>query len=402
MGGYSGDGDAQRVHSLSVFTITMLNRNTIEFVGEFTHDRDITKWGDDYFLKPFNFTTVSISRLVTRVEKGDTSGGSSTPNDHTWVMNIDHPRPMIACSSRYGLVAEIASALVSIPRFLKDNRVTQTTRSMKLKKLGGLQGIGVAGRVTVDRVIQVCVGTGWCTVELGCFMQGGSCNFSMLGNRHGISMMINPLQKKKADGRKRGKNAIETSQTESLPGDNYFGVSSLRSATKSAKRKNKTEHETTLGGQHKETRNVYGVMNFQQAWREKFLFNQFVEHKKGLEQVKATLKKTGESNDFKDQSYHCMAGLNSEFLKIFEMWAKLVIEWYTRETGVRNLKRKLPAIAHPTTVTVAEQESLQGKFEGFTVYFPGAMDVTLVLWFTFLFAATLEHEYLKELSISSP
>ncbi|KAI3710560.1 hypothetical protein L2E82_40343 [Cichorium intybus] len=107
MGGYSGDGDTNKFHSFKAFTMTMLSRNVIEFVGEFS-----------------------------LVKNGDTSGGSSTPNDHTRVMNIDHPRPVITCSSRYGLVAEIVNALVSVSMFLKDNTVTQRTIWADRRKRG--------------------------------------------------------------------------------------------------------------------------------------------------------------------------------------------------------------------------------------------------------------------------
>ncbi|KAI3503789.1 hypothetical protein L1887_32239 [Cichorium endivia] len=90
-------------------------------------------------------------------------------------MNIDRPRPVITCSSRYGLVAEIATALMSVSMFLKDNAATQRT-------------------IWADR---------------------GKCE----------------------------KNATETGQTKPLSGDNYLGVSSFKSAAKSAKGKDETEQE---------------------------------------------------------------------------------------------------------------------------------------------------------------
>ncbi|KAM0030011.1 putative endopeptidase La [Helianthus debilis subsp. tardiflorus] len=49
-------------------------------------------------------------------------------------------------------------------------------------------------------------------------------------------------------------------------------------------------------------------------------------------------------------------GLNSDFLQFPEAMVKLVIEQYTREAGVRNLERKLAALARAAAVAVAEQK----------------------------------------------
>ncbi|KAK9036504.1 hypothetical protein V6N11_078503 [Hibiscus sabdariffa] len=49
-------------------------------------------------------------------------------------------------------------------------------------------------------------------------------------------------------------------------------------------------------------------------------------------------------------------GLSSVFLQIPEDMVKLVIQRYTREAGVRNLERKLAALARAAAVRVAEQE----------------------------------------------
>ncbi|KAH7549719.1 hypothetical protein JRO89_XS13G0072400 [Xanthoceras sorbifolium] len=51
-------------------------------------------------------------------------------------------------------------------------------------------------------------------------------------------------------------------------------------------------------------------------------------------------------------------GLSSEFLQIPEAMVKLVIQRYTREAGVRNLERKLAALARAAAVKVAEQEQV--------------------------------------------
>ncbi|XP_028079391.1 lon protease homolog 2, peroxisomal-like isoform X2 [Camellia sinensis] len=49
-------------------------------------------------------------------------------------------------------------------------------------------------------------------------------------------------------------------------------------------------------------------------------------------------------------------GLSSEFLQIPEAMVNLVIQRYTREAGVRNLERRLAALARAAAVSVAEQE----------------------------------------------
>ncbi|CAH9101352.1 unnamed protein product [Cuscuta epithymum] len=51
-------------------------------------------------------------------------------------------------------------------------------------------------------------------------------------------------------------------------------------------------------------------------------------------------------------------GLNSDFLQIPEGMVKLVIQWYTREAGVRDLERNLAALARAAAVRVAEQHTL--------------------------------------------
>ncbi|VFQ66403.1 unnamed protein product [Cuscuta campestris] len=51
-------------------------------------------------------------------------------------------------------------------------------------------------------------------------------------------------------------------------------------------------------------------------------------------------------------------GLNSDSLQIPEGMVKLVIQWYTREAGVRDLERNLAALARAAAVRVAEQHTL--------------------------------------------
>lgn len=57
-------------------------------------------------------------------------------------------------------------------------------------------------------------------------------------------------------------------------------------------------------------------------------------------------------------------GLNSNLLRFPESMVKLVIQWYTREAGVRDLERNLAALARAAAVRVAEQQhTMQGLVE---------------------------------------
>ncbi|MFS7978803.1 putative cellulase [Helianthus anomalus] len=131
LGGYYDAGDTIKFHFPKAFAMTMLSWSVIEYrakyeaAGELNHVKEIIKWGTDYFLKTFNSTADSISQLVAQVGKGDTSGGTSDPNDHTcWMRpeDIDYPRPVTECSSCSDLAAEMAAALASASIVFKDNK----------------------------------------------------------------------------------------------------------------------------------------------------------------------------------------------------------------------------------------------------------------------------------------
>lgn len=131
VGGYYDAGDAIKFHFPKAFAMTMLSWSVIEYsskyeaAGELNHVKDIIKWGTDYFLKTFNHSADSISRVVAQVGSGDTSGGSTTPNDHyCWMRpeDIDYDRPVMECSSCSDLAAEMAAALASASIVFKDNK----------------------------------------------------------------------------------------------------------------------------------------------------------------------------------------------------------------------------------------------------------------------------------------
>lgn len=130
-GGYYDAGDAIKFNFPSSFAMTMLSWSVIEYsakyeaVGELNHVKDLIKWGTDYFLKTFNNTADSIDRLVSQVGVGDTSGGSTTPNDHyCWMRpeDIDYKRPVEECHGCSDLAAEMAAALASASIVFKDNK----------------------------------------------------------------------------------------------------------------------------------------------------------------------------------------------------------------------------------------------------------------------------------------
>ncbi|KAJ0075737.1 hypothetical protein Patl1_34112 [Pistacia atlantica] len=131
VGGYYDAGDAIKFHFPASFAMTMLSWSVIEYsakyeaAGELNHVKDIIKWGADYFLKTFNHTADSISVMISQVGKGDTSGGSTSENDHyCWMRpeDIDYDRPVSQCSSCSDLAAEMAAALASASIVFKDNK----------------------------------------------------------------------------------------------------------------------------------------------------------------------------------------------------------------------------------------------------------------------------------------
>ncbi|KAF4403658.1 hypothetical protein CsatB_023401 [Cannabis sativa] len=130
-GGYYDAGDAIKFNFPMAFSMTMLSWSVIEYsgkyeaAGELNHVKDVIKWGTDYFLKTFNHTADQIDRLAAQVGSGDTSGGSTTPNDHyCWTRpeDIDYDRPVVDCSSCSDLAAEMAAALASASIVFKDNK----------------------------------------------------------------------------------------------------------------------------------------------------------------------------------------------------------------------------------------------------------------------------------------
>ncbi|CAH9072028.1 unnamed protein product [Cuscuta epithymum] len=131
VGGYYDAGDAIKFNFPQSFAMTMLSWSVIEYkakyeaAGELNHVKEIIKWGTDYLLKTFNSSADKIDRVVAQVGSGDTSGGSTTPNDHyCWMRpeDIDYDRPVTVCHSCSDLAADMAAALASASIVFKDNR----------------------------------------------------------------------------------------------------------------------------------------------------------------------------------------------------------------------------------------------------------------------------------------
>lgn len=131
VGGFYDAGDAIKFNFPQSFAITMLSWSVIEYsekyeaAGELNHVKDIIKWGTDYFLKTFNSTSDKIDKMASQVGSGDTSGGSTTPNDHyCWMRpeDIDYVRPVTQCSVCTDLAAEMAAALAAGSIVFKDNK----------------------------------------------------------------------------------------------------------------------------------------------------------------------------------------------------------------------------------------------------------------------------------------
>ena len=71
------------------------------------------------------YSDVHSSSSFWQVGIGDTSGGSTTPNDHyCWMRpeDIDYKRPVTECSGCSDLAAEMAAALAAASIVFKDNK----------------------------------------------------------------------------------------------------------------------------------------------------------------------------------------------------------------------------------------------------------------------------------------
>uniref|UniRef100_A0A804P879 cellulase n=1 Tax=Zea mays TaxID=4577 RepID=A0A804P879_MAIZE len=151
VGGFYDAGDAIKFNYPMAWSMTMLSWSVIEYrakyeaIGELDHIKELIKWGTDYILKTFNSSADTIDRIVAQVGVGDTSKGSSQPNDHyCWMRpeDIDYKRPVTECHSCSDLASEMAAALAAASIVFKDSK-TYSDKLVKgakaLYKFGRLQ-----------------------------------------------------------------------------------------------------------------------------------------------------------------------------------------------------------------------------------------------------------------------
>lgn len=73
VGGYYDAGDAIKFNFPQSFAMTLLSWSVIEYsakyeaAGELAHVKELIKWGSDYFLKTFNNSADTITKLVSQV-----------------------------------------------------------------------------------------------------------------------------------------------------------------------------------------------------------------------------------------------------------------------------------------------------------------------------------------------
>lgn len=125
-GGYYDAGDNIKFGFPGAFAMTLLSWSVIEYKAkyeaavELSHIKEIIKWGTDYMLKTFNYTSPNVDYVFAQVGDANTSD----PNDHTcWERpeDMDYARPAYAVSSAPDLGGEIAAALAAASIVFKDS-----------------------------------------------------------------------------------------------------------------------------------------------------------------------------------------------------------------------------------------------------------------------------------------
>lgn len=127
-GGYYDAGDNIKFGFPGAYAMTLLSWSVIEYkakyqaAGELNHIKDIIKWGTDYMLKTFNYTSPNVDRVVAQVGDANTT----MPNDHyCWERpeDMDYLRPAYTVSSAPDLGSEMAAALAAASIVFKDSPV---------------------------------------------------------------------------------------------------------------------------------------------------------------------------------------------------------------------------------------------------------------------------------------
>ncbi|XP_024371991.1 endoglucanase 25 [Physcomitrium patens] len=125
-GGFYDAGDNIKFGFPGAFAMTLLSWSVIEYkakfqaAGELNHVKEIIKWGTDYMLRTFNYTSPNVDYVFAQVGDANTSD----PNDHTcWEKpeDMDYPRPAYAVNSGPDLAGEMAAALAAASIVFKDS-----------------------------------------------------------------------------------------------------------------------------------------------------------------------------------------------------------------------------------------------------------------------------------------
>ncbi|KAG0592842.1 hypothetical protein M758_1G275700 [Ceratodon purpureus] len=127
-GGYYDAGDNIKFGFPGAYAMTLLSWSVIEYkekyqaAGELDHIKKIIKWGTDYMLRTFNYTSPNVGYVFAQVGDANTS----IPNDHyCWERpeDMDYPRPAYAVTSAPDLGGEMAAALAAASIVFKDSPV---------------------------------------------------------------------------------------------------------------------------------------------------------------------------------------------------------------------------------------------------------------------------------------
>ncbi|XP_054817394.1 endoglucanase 12 [Prosopis cineraria] len=142
VGGYYDAGDNIKFHFPMAFTMTMLSWSVIEYhhkyeaINEYSHTRDLVKWGVDYLLSTFNSSAPRIDRIAAQVGGADVNG--TTPDDHyCWQRpeDMDYPRPTQMITAGPELAGEMAAALAAASIVFQDNTSYSQTLVKNAEKL---------------------------------------------------------------------------------------------------------------------------------------------------------------------------------------------------------------------------------------------------------------------------
>lgn len=127
-GGFYDAGDNIKFNFPGAYAMTLLSWSVIEYkakyevAGELDHVKKIIKWGTDYLLRSFNYTSPNVEWVFAQVGDANTSD----PNDHScWERpeDMDYPRPAYAVNTAPDLGGEMAAALAAASIVFRDSPV---------------------------------------------------------------------------------------------------------------------------------------------------------------------------------------------------------------------------------------------------------------------------------------